>query len=299
MKEKLIITWKDFYKDIAKFRLPFSLSIPVVKVYGVPKGGMIVAGFMCSHYVRYQMVTSPNEADVIIDDIEDSGETRRYYENRFPLVPFRALYQAKDHEGKWLVFPWEHDHPSGEESIEGNITRILEYIGDNPSRDGLKDTPRRVIKSYKELFSGYGKDPREIFTVFDGPDQKYDSMVLLKDIELYSTCEHHMLPFYGKAHVAYIPDGGKIVGISKLARLVDLFARRLQVQERICEQVTETLMQHLQPKGAACVIEATHMCMCARGVGKQHSSMVSSSLKGVFRTELAVREEFMNLIAKH
>jgi GTP cyclohydrolase I len=113
---------------------------------------------------------------------------------------------------------------------------------------------------------------------------------------LYSMCEHHMLPFYGTAHVAYVPSKGKVVGISKLARLVDLYAKRLQIQERICEQVTDALMKYLKPKGAACIIEARHMCMCARGVGKQNSVMITSSLKGVFRTELSVKEELLSFI---
>lgn len=180
------------------------------------------------------------------------------------------------------------------EGPEENIRRLLEFIGEDPDRDGLKETPERVIKSYKELYSGYGKDPEHILKTFE--DEGYSSMVLLKDIEMYSMCEHHMLPFYGKAHVAYIPAHGKIVGISKLARLVDIYARRLQVQERICEQVTDALMDILSPKGAACVIEAVHMCTCMRGVGKQNSVMSTSSLKGVFLKDNAVRQEFMNLI---
>lgn len=182
-----------------------------------------------------------------------------------------------------------------EEPIEVSIFNILKYIGENPERDGLKDTPARVVRSYEELFSGYKQDPKSLLTTFDNPG--CESMVVLREIEFFSTCEHHMLPFYGKAHVAYIPHSGKIVGISKLARLVDVFARRLQVQERICEQVTTTLMEVLHPKGAACIIEAIHHCVCARGVGKQNSVMVSSSLKGAFK-ELAVREELMSLIKK-
>jgi GTP cyclohydrolase IA len=179
-------------------------------------------------------------------------------------------------------------------AAEQTIYHLLKYIGEDPHRDGLKETPKRVVKSYSELFSGYKQKPKDIFTVFEHRGSQ--SMVLLRDIELYSMCEHHMLPFYGKAHIAYIPQNGKVVGISKLARLLDIFSRRLQIQERICEQVTAALMEHLKPKGAACVIEAVHMCMCARGVNKQNSKMVTSSLKGAFLDEIAVREEFMKLI---
>lgn len=298
MKEKVLITWDQFSKDLSNFKPDLGRLTPLggINVYGVPKGGMIVAGFLASAY-NYNNVYIPDVADIILDDIEDSGATRQYYQEKFPDIPFRTLYNAKDYDA-WLVFPWESDHPSGPDgdSIEGNITRILQYIGEDPKRDGLKNTPARVVRSYQELFSGYGKDPKSLFTTFE--NDGYDSMVLLRDIELYSMCEHHMLPFYGRAHVAYIPNHGKIVGISKLARLVDLFSKRLQVQERICEQVTNTLMEELAPKGAACVIEAVHMCMCARGVGKQNSAMITSSLKGVFRTDLAVREELVNLIRK-
>jgi GTP cyclohydrolase I len=181
-----------------------------------------------------------------------------------------------------------------EAATKTSIGQILRYIGEDPTRDGLKDTPSRVLKSFQELYGGYQQNPKDLFTVFE--DKKYDSMVVLKNIELYSMCEHHMLPFYGTAHVAYVPSKGKVVGISKLARLVDLYAKRLQIQERICEQVTDALMKYLKPKGAACIIEARHMCMCARGVGKQNSVMITSSLKGVFRTELSVKEELLSFI---
>lgn len=178
-------------------------------------------------------------------------------------------------------------------SAEPLIKQILLEIGEDPEREGLLDTPKRVVKSWKELYGGYSQKAEDLLTVFDSDG--YDQMVILKDIELYSTCEHHMLPFYGVAHVAYVPNG-RIIGISKLARIVDMFSKRLQVQERIGEQVTDALMEHLQPLGAACVIEAKHMCMCARGVGKQRSGMITSSLKGVFSTDEKTRQEFIQLI---
>jgi GTP cyclohydrolase I len=179
------------------------------------------------------------------------------------------------------------------EYIEGIIRQQLEYIGEDPNREGLLRTPERVVRSWSELFSGYKQDPKDIFTVFE--TGTYSQIVLLKDIEFYSTCEHHLLTFSGKAHIAYIPDK-HVLGISKLARLLDIYARRLQIQERICEQVTEALMDYLQPKGAACVIEAAHNCMRCRGVQKQNSVMVTSSLKGVFLEETGTREELLRLI---
>ncbi len=177
--------------------------------------------------------------------------------------------------------------------MEELLKKCLLYIGENPDREGLQETPKRILKAWNELFKGYNENPADLFKVFqaDGCDQ----MVILKDIELYSTCEHHMLPFYGKAHIAYIPDK-HVLGISKLARLLDVFARRLQIQERLGEQVTSALMEFLAPKGAACIIEAAHMCMRMRGCSKQHSTMVTSSLKGVFLNEPETRAELLKLI---
>ncbi len=177
--------------------------------------------------------------------------------------------------------------------IENLLTQQLLAIGEDPKREGLLNTPKRIIKSWEVLYEGYSKSAEDILTTFDSGT--YDQMVLLKDIEVYSMCEHHMLPFYGKAHVAYIPDG-KVIGISKLARLVDIYARRLQIQERIGEQVTTALMKYLQPKGAACIIEAVHMCMRMRGVNKQNSIMTTSSIKGAFLMESAVKSELLTLI---
>lgn len=176
---------------------------------------------------------------------------------------------------------------------ENILSQLLLYIGENIDREGLKETPKRIIKSWDELYSGYKQDPKDIFTVFDSED--YNQIVLLKNFEIYSMCEHHMLPFFGKCHVAYIPKG-KVVGISKLARLVEIYARRLQIQERIGEQVTNTLMRYLQPKGAACIIEAKHMCMCMRGVNKQNSIMTTSSIKGIFSTDSSAKNELIQLI---
>lgn len=173
------------------------------------------------------------------------------------------------------------------------INSILHYIGEDPTREGLLETPKRVVKSWFELYAGYNKDPADILTTFDA--ENYDEIVLLKDIELYSMCEHHMLPFYGKAHVAYIPNG-RVIGISKLARLVDIFSRRLQIQERLGQQITSAIMEHLQPKGAACIIEASHMCMRMRGVSKQHSMMITSSMTGVFMEKPETRAELMALL---
>lgn len=189
------------------------------------------------------------------------------------------------------------EFPGNREEAEKAVQTILKYFGENPEREGLKETPKRIVKSWDRLFGGYLQDPSDILTTFEEDDviPAGGQIILLKDIEFFSTCEHHMLPFTGKAHVAYIPDQ-KVVGISKLARLVEVFARRMQIQERIGNQVTSALMEALGAKGAACVVEAKHFCMTSRGVEKQNSVMVTSSLRGAFLDNHQTRQELMTLI---
>ncbi|MFQ5601931.1 MAG: GTP cyclohydrolase I FolE [bacterium] len=174
------------------------------------------------------------------------------------------------------------------------IKELLQKLGENPQREGLLQTPLRVEKSLKFLTSGYREDVCKIINdaLFH---EKYDEMVIVKDIELYSLCEHHLLPFYGKCHVAYMPNG-KVVGLSKIPRIVDAFAKRLQVQERLTNEIADILMDCLDPQGAAVVIEARHLCMMMRGVGKQNTVVTTSALQGVFRDNQATRDEFMHLI---
>lgn len=180
-------------------------------------------------------------------------------------------------------------------TTEELIKNLIVKIGDDPKREGLLDTPNRVAKSYKTLFSGYGKDPRKILKVFDG--ENYDEMIVVKDVEFYSFCEHHMIPFFGKVHVGYIPDG-KIVGLSKIPRMIEIFARRLQNQERLTQQIANTLNDLLRPRGVGVVIEAKHLCMMARGVEKQNSTIRTSALHGLFKKNQDTRSEFLRLIGK-
>ena len=179
-------------------------------------------------------------------------------------------------------------------NLASNIKSILSEIGENTERDGLLKTPERVAKSMEFLTNGYDKNPSEILksAMFA---EDYSQMVLVKDIELYSLCEHHMLPFFGKAHVAYIPNGN-IVGLSKIPRIVDVFARRLQVQERLTDEIKDCLQDTLNPIGVAVVIEAQHLCMQMRGVEKQHSSTTTSAFSGIFMSDEKTRSEFINLI---
>src|SRR5664279_2157908 len=174
------------------------------------------------------------------------------------------------------------------------IRKLLTDLGEDPDREGLRDTPKRVEKAYKFLTSGYGADIDQVlnnalFTV------EYSEMVIVKDIDFYSLCEHHLLPFFGKCHVAYIPSN-KVIGLSKIPRLVDVFSRRLQVQERLTSQIAETIREKIAPLGVAVVIEATHLCMSMRGVEKQNSCAVTSSMLGAFRDDARTRMEFLELL---
>jgi GTP cyclohydrolase I len=185
----------------------------------------------------------------------------------------------------------ENDKP---DPIEPLVEALLKDLGEEPGRNGLLRTPQRVAKSLRFLTQGYQQDPLKILNgaLFD---VTYDEMVIVKDIDLYSLCEHHLLPFLGRAHVAYIPDG-KVVGLSKIPRLVEMFARRLQVQERLTSEIAETLESVLRPKGVAVVVESIHLCMMMRGVAQQNAFAITSSLRGVFESNSKTRAEFMDLI---
>ncbi len=180
--------------------------------------------------------------------------------------------------------------------MEKIIRELLVSLGENPERKGLKETPRRVAESMKYLTSGYSQDLKKIIKNAVFVDE-CDDMIILRDIEFYSLCEHHLLPFYGKCHIGYIPRG-KIFGVSKLARILDCFARRLQIQERLTRQVAKTILDSIHPEGVGVVMEAQHMCMTMRGVEKQNSMMVTSAMLGSFRDEQATRTEFLKLIGK-
>ena len=180
------------------------------------------------------------------------------------------------------------------EKMKEYVKEFLAHIGEDPSREGLLDTPKRVVKSWIELYAGYAQDPKEILsTVFK--DGSCDEMVILKEIEFSSMCEHHVLPFVGKAHIAYLPHG-KVVGLSKLARLVECFAKRLQIQEKMTQEIAKAIETSLEPKGVAVVIEAHHQCMSCRGIKKQNPTMITSSMLGAFRENSDARAEFLSLL---
>ncbi|WP_195576072.1 GTP cyclohydrolase I FolE [Paenibacillus sp. 1001270B_150601_E10] len=179
------------------------------------------------------------------------------------------------------------------EQVEYHIRELLKLIGENVEREGLLDTPARVTRMYEEIFSGYSVDPRDVLGVTF--DEQHEELVIVKDIVYYSQCEHHMAPFFGKVHIGYIPSG-QIVGLSKLARLVDAITRRLQVQERITSEIANILEEVLTPQGVMVVVEGEHLCMCARGVRKPGSKTVTTAVRGSFKTDAASRQEFMSLL---
>lgn len=187
-------------------------------------------------------------------------------------------------------------HAAPGADLEAAVRTLLEEIGEDPSRDGLRRTPERVRRMYAELTAGYRTDPDALVNgaTFE---VDYDEMVVVRDIEFYSLCEHHLLPFHGRAHVGYLPRG-RVIGLSKIPRIVDMYAHRLQVQERLTVQIADLLMECLQPKGVACVVEASHLCTMMRGVRKQGATMVTSSMLGTFRRDARTRGEFMGLIGK-
>lgn len=308
--EKVNLTWNDVTirasgtaTEIKKYLT--GNKHETLKLYGVPRGGIFAALAVLSFLddkERFVLTSNPSEAEYFIDDIIDTGKTKEKYKKEFSSgINFFALVDKSKHwktsafedlRGKWISFPWER--MTNEDAPTENIRRLLEYIGEDPNRPGLKDTPERVIKSYEKLFGGYKQEISHIIKVFN---DKCKEMIILKNIEFYSTCEHHMLPFFGKAHIAYIPNG-KVIGISKLAKILEVYSRRAQIQERIAQQVVGALDAHLQPAGAACIIEAQHMCMLCRGIEKQNSSMITSSLSGVFMKEPQARAELMSIIIK-
>lgn len=281
---KLKLPWKDI-RILLK-------AAPPGKLYGVPRGGSIVAG------MTGRAVDTIEECDVIVNDIIDSGETeKRYAKYKKPfwcLVNKADLIIAKQdiaYARKWVSFPWEESDSTID--LEELIRRQIEWIGEDSFRDGLKDTPKRVLKAFKQMTVGYDQNPKDILsTVFK---VKHDELIILKNIRFTSICEHHLLPFTGFATVGYLP-GEKIVGLSKLARLVHCHAKRLQVQERLTQDIAKDIDNHLLTRGTAVVIKATHHCMVCRGIEIDGASMITSSMTGEFRSNIPLRTEFLALL---
>lgn len=259
-----------------------------IRIYGIPTGGSFVARLL-SDQVGFELVSQPEDCDVLIDDVYDSGRTYDLWTSAYHK-PFYVLCDKRDDDWQevWVTFPWERGpQADGEQAV----VRLLQSIGEDPTRDGLRDTPRRVHAALRELTEG--RDVQAEVLLSTTFDERHDEMVVLSQIPFWSLCEHHLMPFHGHVAIGYLPNG-KVVGLSKLARLVESHARRLQVQERMTEGIVSDLVEHLKPKGAGCVIEANHTCMAMRGV-RSEGLMTTSALAGLFREESAVKSEFLAL----
>jgi GTP cyclohydrolase I len=265
-----------------------------VALHGIPRGGIVpayaVAAALNLHGCDAVVVSNWADADYLIDDLVDSGATKARYE-KLTGAPFLALFDKERYQD-WLVFPWEETELGSKEDI---VLRQLQAIGEDVTREGLAETPKRVVKAWGQWFAGYGQNPADVLKVFEDGAEGCDQMVLETDIPVYSFCEHHMAPIFGVAHIAYIPNG-KVVGLSKLARVTDIFARRLQVQERLTNQIADALDEHLAPLGVGVIIQARHGCMESRGVCKHGVVTTTSALRGAIRNESSCRAEFMSLV---
>jgi GTP cyclohydrolase I len=276
---KTYIDWKTIFERVNNIKSIYNKD---TKYYGVPRGGTIVAG------LTGNPVQNIEDADVIIDDLIDSGATlERYKKYKKPFVAL--IDKSEEYQNEWLVFPWELKENDEEETVEDNVTRLLQYFGEDVNREGLQDTPKRYVKFFREFLS----PPEWNCTTFEG--EGYDEMIVQTDIPFHSLCEHHIAPFFGYGYIAYIPNK-RIVGLSKLARTLETFSRRLQNQERITTQVAEFLQEKLDPKGVAVVLKAKHMCMEMRGVKKHDTYTTTSKLIGYFKEDQDARNEFLNLI---
>lgn len=263
----------------------------ISSVFGVPAGGVPVAMWVAQHLDK-PLVDTPNQNTLVVDDLVDSGRTAAKWDGHH----FDALYR-KPHSPphyaptatritEWVRFPWEADNGDPTDAV----VRLLQHLGENPNRDGLQDTPKRVVKALTELTDGYRQDPAQILsTTFD---VAHDQMIHVQNIEVVSLCEHHMLPFTGTCHVAYIPTD-RVVGLSKIPRVVHAYAKRLQVQERLTDQIADAVWKHLEPQGVGVKITAHHACMGLRGVQQRNATMTTTALRGrMFEPE--ARAEFLN-----
>ncbi len=318
--EKQLLRQDDILQTAIRLAEKISSCLPAARegsfsIYGVPRGGVPVAMMLVGMMKRATLANSATLADVIVDDIVDSGATfHRYRGGRCkifaslyikqgspPMLDIQKLGNYPDtrllwgeESTCWLVFPWEMsaDHDSSADDI---CLRLLQYIGEDPSRGGLKETPQRFLKAWKEWSQGYNVDTTALLKTFKDGAEAYDEMVIMRDIPIYSHCEHHLAPFFGEAHIAYIPNGS-IVGLSKLARLAKALSQRLQVQERLTNQIANALEDALKPRGIAVVLQCRHLCMESRGVSMRGSQTITSAVRGAIAIKDAARAEFMSLI---
>lgn len=291
------LTWQDIQVAVDALCYRYRPTSAITKVYGIPQGGVPVA-LMVAERLGLQITDTPEVGTtLIVDDLVDTGTTMGKYRDqgynceslyRKTYSPSHLCYNAIEAD-QWLSFPWEKDDGDPTDAV----IRILQHIGEDPTRDGLLDTPKRVCKAMREMTVGYSMNPAEILSkTFD---VHHDEMIVLSGVPYSSLCEHHMLPFYGHATIGYIPKpGARIVGLSKLARLLDCYSKRLQVQERLTNEIAQALVDYLDPLGVGVVITGSHTCMSARGIQKS-GEMVTSSMLGGMRSDPSVRSEFLSM----
>jgi GTP cyclohydrolase I len=284
------ISYEKFIQDATT--LGNKISGKYENIYAIPRGGVPVA-LILSDILHLPLSETPTDKSLIVDDLIDSGKTLQNYKQK------KAVLYRKPHSphvdffveeiSGWIDFPYEE----AVKEFPDVVTRLLELVGENPTREGLVDTPKRVEKAWKFWTQGYQKSDTDVITTFENPG--IDQLVIVPKIDFYSHCEHHLAPFYGQIHIGYLP-GNKVLGVSKFARLTEIYTRRLQIQERIGQQIAEAVMTHLKPFGVAVVIKGIHLCMRSRGVEKQNAEMITSVMLGKFRDTPELRNEFLNLI---
>ena len=288
-----IVTWHELETEAD--RIANTWRGKVNAVYGIPTGGVPLALLVAQRLnVPITAHWSNGSPTLVVDDLIDTGRTMDAYNTtsyidaafRKPHSPVRYAPNARCID-EWLWFPWEHEQGDPHDAV----VRLLQFIGEDPTRDGLIETPKRVCKALKEMTQGYSIDVADVLaTTFD---VKYDEMIIVRDMPFVSMCEHHMLAFTGTATIGYIPKD-RVVGLSKMARLLDAYSQRLQVQERMTKQIADAMRQHLKPLGCGVIVKANHSCMCNRGVRKQGET-ITSALHGVMRDKPEVRAEFLAL----
>lgn len=276
--------------------LPLKPFAPAIRLYGVPRGGIPAAFALAAAHGHAIVQDDIATCDYIVDDIWDSGATAARYKARWPHKPFLVLFDKRHSTwaGQWLVMPWEVTETGNDKSADEIVVRLLEYIGDDPTREGLAETPKRVLAAWREWATGYNQDPAAVLKTFTDGAAGVNELVVVHNIPVVSKCEHHLADVMGIAHVGYIPNG-KIVGLSKLARLVDMFARRLQVQERLTNQIADALIDNLDPLGVGVLITASHACMSTRGVKIHNSVTTTSAMRGALLNKPEARAEFLAL----
>jgi len=278
-----------------------------VEIFAVPRGG-IPASYLYAKYFEgsnYRFVDGLDEnTRIVIDDLIDSGNTIKLIKAMNPDIKVAVLINKQTdpkYKNKWIIFPWEKSLSSEDRSAEDIVTRMLEYIGEDPNREGLLETPKRVLKAWDEWFEGYKyneEDIKAMLKVFeDGAEGVRDELVIVADIPFTSFCEHHCAMFEGVASIGYISNG-KILGLSKFARLVNVFASRLQVQERLTGQIASALVDNLSPDVMVVIDKTTHSCMCSRGAKTHGTNTITSSINGKFKDNMALRAEFLSLIGR-